>query len=34
MKAGDYISIPLHITHRVDVTSQSSCKVILERTAA
>jgi len=31
---GDYISIPLHINHRVEVTSSIPCKVILERKAA
>lgn len=32
--AGDNISIPLHINHRVEVTSSFRCKVILERAAA
>ena len=34
LKAGDYLSIPLHISHNVQVTSQEACKVILERMAA
>jgi len=34
LTAGDYLSIPLHIKHRVEVTSDSACKVILERAAA
>jgi len=32
--AGDYLSIPLFINHRVEVTSSTRCKVILERAAA
>ena len=34
LKAGDYLSIPLFINHRVEVTSTNRCKVILERAAA
>ena len=34
MKAGDTVVIPLHISHRVEVTSDTPCKVILERKAA
>lgn len=34
LKAGDYLAIPLHINHRVEVTSSFRCKVILERAAA
>ena len=34
LKAGDYLSIPLHISHRVEVTSDIRCKIILERAAA
>jgi len=34
LKAGDVFTIPLHINHRVEVTSQERCKVILERKAA
>jgi mannose-6-phosphate isomerase-like protein (cupin superfamily) len=34
MKAGDTVKIPLHISHRVEVTSDIPCKVILERKAA
>ena len=34
LKAGDVFSIPLHINHRVEVTSDIRCKVILERRAA
>lgn len=32
--AGDYLTIPLHINHRVEVTSDIPCKLILERAAA
>lgn len=31
LKPGDYFAIPLHISHRVEVTSDTACKVILER---
>jgi len=31
LKPGDYFAIPLHISHRVEVTSNIPCKVILER---
>ncbi len=31
---GDYLSIPLHVSHHVTVTSDSPCKVILQRVAA
>jgi len=31
---GDYLSIPLHINHRVKVTSPIPCKIILQRIAA
>lgn len=34
LKAGDFLAIPLFINHRVEVTSQMRCKVILERAAA
>ncbi len=34
MQAGDVIHIPLHINHRVQVTSDEPCKIILERKAA
>ena len=34
LSAGDYLSIPLHINHRVEVTSPIRCKIILERAAA
>lgn len=34
LKAGDVLSMPLHISHRVDVTSDTPCKIILERKAA
>ena len=32
--AGDYLSIPLHIGHVVQVTSKTPCKAILQRVAA
>ena len=32
--AGDYLTIPLHTTHHVIVTSSIPCKVILQRVAA
>jgi|GEM_PF-265588 len=31
---GDFLSIPLHINHRVTVTSSIPCKIILQRIAA
>lgn len=31
LKPGDYFAIPLHVSHRVEVTSNIPCKVILER---
>jgi mannose-6-phosphate isomerase-like protein (cupin superfamily) len=34
LKAGDYLSIPLHINHHVTVTSPIPCKIILQRIAA
>ena len=34
LKAGDYLSIPLHKNHMVKVTSAIPCKVILQRVAA
>ena len=34
LKAGDYFAIPLHAGHRVVVTSDIPCKVILQRMAA
>lgn len=34
LSSGDYLSIPLHVNHRVEVTSNIPCKVILERAAA
>jgi mannose-6-phosphate isomerase-like protein (cupin superfamily) len=34
LKAGDYLSIPLHINHHVTVTSSIPCKIILQRIAA
>lgn len=34
LKAGDYLSIPLHKNHMVKVTSAIPCKVILQRIAA
>jgi len=34
LKAGDFLSIPLHVAHEVRVTSSTPCKVILQRTAA
>lgn len=34
LKAGDYLSIPLHKNHHVTVTSSEPCKVILQRLAA
>ncbi len=34
LKAGDFLSIPLHIAHSLVVTSNVPCKVILQRVAA
>jgi mannose-6-phosphate isomerase-like protein (cupin superfamily) len=34
LKAGDFLSIPLFISHAVEVTSSTRCKIILERKAA
>lgn len=34
LKAGDYFQIPLHSDHRVVVTSEVPCKVVLQRVAA
>lgn len=34
LKAGDYLSIPLHIPHQVKVTSLNPCKIVLQRVAA
>jgi mannose-6-phosphate isomerase-like protein (cupin superfamily) len=34
LHAGDYFSIPLHKRHSVKVTSDTFCKVILQRSAA
>ena len=34
LSKGDYLSIPLHINHSVEVTSSFPCKIILERSAA
>ncbi|MDB5273785.1 MAG: hypothetical protein JWO58_2152 [Chitinophagaceae bacterium] len=34
LKAGDYMSMPLHITHSVRITSPIPCKIILQRVAA
>jgi len=34
LKPGDYFQIPLHKRHHVVVTSESPCKVILQRVAA
>ncbi len=31
LKPGDYLAIPLHVSHRIEVTSDVPCKVILER---
>jgi len=32
--SGDYLSIPLHVTHVLKVTSSTPCKAILQRVAA
>ena len=34
LKAGDYLTIPLHCQHHVKVTSSIPCKIILQRVAA
>jgi mannose-6-phosphate isomerase-like protein (cupin superfamily) len=34
LKAGSYLSIPLHLSHHVMVTSQIPCKIILQRVGA
>ncbi|MDX2174626.1 MAG: cupin domain-containing protein [Bacteroidota bacterium] len=34
LKSGDYLSIPLHVTHVLKVTSATPCKAILQRVAA
>jgi len=34
LKAGDYFAVPLHVSHRVEVTSTIPCKIILERKKA
>jgi mannose-6-phosphate isomerase-like protein (cupin superfamily) len=34
LEAGDYLSIPLWVNHRVEVTSPYRCKIILERSVA
>ncbi|RZK81830.1 MAG: cupin domain-containing protein [Pedobacter sp.] len=34
LKPGDYLTIPLHKNHFVEVTSAVPCKVILQRIAA
>lgn len=34
LKVGDYLSIPLHISHEVKVTSAIPCKIILQRLKA
>lgn len=34
LKPGDMLTIPLHVTHHVLVTSSYPCKIILERAAA
>ena len=34
LKAGDFLEIPLHMSHTVKVTSLIPCKVILQRVAA
>lgn len=31
LKAGDFLAMPLQVSHRVEVTSKIPCKVILER---
>lgn len=34
LNAGDYLQIPLHKNHHVQVTSKNPCKIILQRVAA
>jgi mannose-6-phosphate isomerase-like protein (cupin superfamily) len=34
LSAGDFLSIPLHVSHHLRVTSEIPCKVILQRVAA
>ncbi len=34
LKAGDFLEIPLHIGHTLTVTSNTPCKVVLQRVAA
>ena len=34
LKAGDFLAVPLHIRHHVEVTSAVPCKVLLQRRAA
>ncbi len=34
LSPGDYLAIPLHVNHRVTVTSSVPCKIILQRVAA
>ena len=34
LKPGDFLSIPLHVSHNVRVTSSYPCKIILQRVAA
>jgi mannose-6-phosphate isomerase-like protein (cupin superfamily) len=34
LRAGDYLTIPLHVSHHVKVTSEVPCKAILQRVAA
>ena len=34
LKAGDYLSIPLHVAHTVTITSDIPCKLIVQRLAA
>ncbi len=34
LKPGDMLTIPLHVPHHVRVTSESACKIILQRAAA
>jgi mannose-6-phosphate isomerase-like protein (cupin superfamily) len=34
LKAGDYMSIPMHVPHSVKVTSEIPCRIIIQRIAA
>jgi mannose-6-phosphate isomerase-like protein (cupin superfamily) len=34
LKAGDFLRIPLHVAHKVTITSKIPCKLIVERLAA